>query len=180
LYLDATFLDARWARTVENLSALVTYGVGDDDHRHLLAITIGPRVAGVLGWTSSGSCSTEDLPVSAASVIADGHAGLPAAARQAVPEAQLQGCTVHLTRNVLASPPWRPHRRVGRETSAIFEAPTPKDAKARLEAFRAGLGKQVPEAMDCLDEEFVAATQFFAFPGNAFARRTAWSAFTER
>ena len=28
LYLDATFLDARWARTVENVSALVAYGIG--------------------------------------------------------------------------------------------------------------------------------------------------------
>ena len=28
LYLDATFLDARWARKVENVSALVAYAVG--------------------------------------------------------------------------------------------------------------------------------------------------------
>jgi putative transposase len=32
LYLDATFLDARWARSVENVSALVAYGVGADGH----------------------------------------------------------------------------------------------------------------------------------------------------
>ena len=30
LYLDATFVDARWARTVENVSALVAYGIGTD------------------------------------------------------------------------------------------------------------------------------------------------------
>ena len=41
LFLDATFLDARWAREVENVSALVAYGVGLDGHRQLLAITIG-------------------------------------------------------------------------------------------------------------------------------------------
>ena len=33
LYLDATFLDARWARKVENVSALVAYAVGPDGHR---------------------------------------------------------------------------------------------------------------------------------------------------
>lgn len=33
LYLDATFLDARWARTVENVSALVAYAVGDRRQR---------------------------------------------------------------------------------------------------------------------------------------------------
>jgi transposase-like protein len=41
LFLDATFLDARWARKVENVSALVAYGVGLDGHRRLLGVTIG-------------------------------------------------------------------------------------------------------------------------------------------
>ena len=40
LYLDATFLDARWARKVENVSALVAYAVGPDGHRRLLGISI--------------------------------------------------------------------------------------------------------------------------------------------
>ena len=40
LYLDATFLDARWARKVENVSALVAYAVDPDGHRRLLAITL--------------------------------------------------------------------------------------------------------------------------------------------
>ena len=43
LYLDATFLDARWARKVENVSALVAYAVDPDGHRRLLAITLGPE-----------------------------------------------------------------------------------------------------------------------------------------
>jgi hypothetical protein len=43
LYLDATFIDARWARTVENVSALVAYGVGPDGHRRLLAVHIGTQ-----------------------------------------------------------------------------------------------------------------------------------------
>ena len=42
LYPDATFLDARWARKVENVSALVAYAVGPDGHRRLLGITTCP------------------------------------------------------------------------------------------------------------------------------------------
>ncbi|NOK02949.1 hypothetical protein HNV27_15285 [Myxococcus xanthus] len=38
-------------------------------------------------------------------ISADRHAGLAAAARQAQPEAQLQRCTVHLARDVLAKAP---------------------------------------------------------------------------
>jgi transposase-like protein len=143
LYLDATFLDARWARAVENVSALVAYGVGEDGHRQLLAITIGPSEsqdswADLLRQLLERGLSGVQL------VIADGHAGLAAAARQALPEARLQRCTVHLTRNVLAKAPWRLRGRLGRETSAIFEAATPKDARARLDALVAGLGKQAP------------------------------------
>jgi putative transposase len=163
LYLDATFLDARWARAVENVSALVAYGVGEDGHRQLLAITIGASEsqdswADLLRQLLDRGLGGVQL------VIADGHAGLAAAARQALPEARLQRCTVHLTRNVLAKAPWRLRGRLGRETSAIFEAPSLKDARARLDALVAGLGKQVPEAMECLTEGFAAATQFFAFP----------------
>lgn len=163
LYLDATFLDARWARAVENVSALVAYGVGEDGHRQLLAITIGASESQD-SWADLLRQLVERGLAGVQLVIADGHAGLAAAARQALPEAKLQRCTVHLTRNVLAKTPWRLRARLGRETSAIFEAPTLKDARARMDALVAGLGKQVPEAMECLVKGFAAATHFFAFP----------------
>ena len=163
LYLDATFLDARWARAVENVSALVAYGVGEDGHRQLLAITIGPSESKD-SWADLLRQLLDRGLTGVKLVIADGHAGLAAAARQALPEAKLQRCTVHLTRNVLAKAPWRLRGRLGKETSAIFEAPNLKEARARMETLKAGLGKQVPEAMQCLDEGFVAGTQFFAFP----------------
>lgn len=168
LYLDATFLDARWARAVENVSALVAYGVGMDGHRHLLAITIGPSESQD-SWADLLRQLLDRGLTGVKLVIADGHAGLAAAARQALPEARLQRCTVHLTRNVLAKTPWRLRGRLGKETSAIFEAESPKAARARLEALKAGLGKQVPEAMECLEAGFAAATSFFAFP------RTHWT-----
>ena len=46
----------------------------------------------------------------------------------------------------------------------IFAAPSKAEARKRLEALATGLGKQVPEAMDCLRAGFEAATQFYAFP----------------
>ncbi len=97
LYLDATFLDARWARAVENVSALVAYGVGEDGHRHLLAITIGPSESQD-SWADLLRQILDRGLTGVKLVIADGHAGLAAAARQALPEAKLQRCTVHLTR----------------------------------------------------------------------------------
>ena len=64
----------------------------------------------------------------------------------------------------MAKAPRLPHKRLGRATSAIFEAPSLKEDRARQEGLKSELGKQVPEAMECLDAGFAAATQFYGFP----------------
>jgi transposase-like protein len=97
-------------------------------------------------------------------VVADAHAGLAKAVRRHLPEVPLQRCTVHLLRNVLAKAPQRLRARLAREVSNVFDAPSKADAQKRVDALKAGLGKQVPEAMKCLDDGFAAATQFYAFP----------------
>ncbi len=38
------------------------------------------------------------------------------------------------------------------------------EAQKRVDVLKAGLGKQIPEAMKCLEDGFAAATQFYAFP----------------
>ncbi len=87
-----------------------------------------------------------------------------AAVRLVLPEVKLERCTVHLTRNILAKAPWRLRGRPGKEVSQLFEAPSRAEARKRLEALRSGLGAQVPEAMACLDEGFLAARSFYDFP----------------
>jgi transposase-like protein len=163
LYLDATFLDARWARRVENVAALVAYGVGMDGRRRLLAVTIGAQESEA-SWADLLRKLTDRGLSGVKLVIADDHAGLKAAVRSHLPEARLQRCTVHLQRNALDKTPWRLRGRVGREVGGIFTAPSLNDAKKRLEAFKAGLGQQVPEAAACVEAGFAAATQFYAFP----------------
>jgi putative transposase len=163
LYLDATFLDARWARRVENVAALVAYGVAPDGKRKLLAVTIGAQESEA-SWSELLRLLIERGLSGVKLVIADDHAGLRAAVRSHLPEARLQRCVVHLQRNVLEKAPWRLRGRLGREVSRIFAATSLNDAKKRLEAFKAGLGKEVPEATTCLQDGFHAATQFYAFP----------------
>ena len=101
LYLDATFLDARWARKVENVSALVAYAVDPDGHRRLLAITLGPEESED-SWSELLEQLLERGLSGVELVIADEHAGLAAAVRRFLPEVRRQRCTVHLQRNVLA------------------------------------------------------------------------------
>ena len=169
LYLDATFLDARWARKVENVAALVAYGVTMDGHRRLLGVSIGAEEseaswAELLGQLVERGLSGVQL------VIADEHRGLLLAVRRLLPEAKHQRCTVHLERNVLTKVPQRLRGRVAAQLRTLFEAPNQVEARKRLRAFAAGLGQQVPEALHCLEAGFAAATQFFAFPEEHWIR----------
>jgi transposase-like protein len=163
LFLDATFLDARWARKVENVSALVAYGIGLDGKRQLLAVTIGAEESED-SWSELLAQLVERGLSGVQLVVADAHAGLAKAVRHHLPEALLQRCTVHLLRNALAKAPQRLRARLAREVSKVFDAPSKAEARRRLEALKAGLGRQVPEAMGCLESGFEAATPFYAFP----------------
>ncbi len=145
LYLDATFLDARWARKVENVSALVAYAVDHPDgHRRLLAITLGPEESED-SWSELLEQLLERGLSGVELVIADEHAGLAAAVRRFLPEVRRQRCTVHLQRNVLAKVPHRLRKRVAREVAAVFRAPGLAKAKKRLAEITARWHNELPD-----------------------------------
>jgi transposase-like protein len=140
LYLDATFVDARWARTVENVSALVAYGVGLDGCRRLLAVHIGAQESEaswaelLAGLVARGLTGVKLL-------IRDEHAGLIAAARKVLPEVQQQRCTVHLMRNVYSNVPRRNQKRLAREVVAVLHADSLAEARRNLKQFRLQFAK---------------------------------------
>ena len=169
LYLDATFLDARWARTVENVSALVAYGVGEDGHRVLLGVTIGAEESEASWAELLGQLLDRGLR-GVRLVIADDHRGLKKAARTLLPEAPIQRCVVHLERNILAKAPQRHRKRLAKAVREVFAAPSKKEATKRLAKLKAGFGAQVPEAVACLEAGFAAATQFYSFPREHWIR----------
>lgn len=163
LYLDATFVDARWARTVENVSALVAYAVGADGYRYLLGVSLGAEESEA-SWSDLLRQLTERGLTGVALVVADEHAGLAAAVRRWLPEARRQRCVVHLERNVLTKVPHRLRARVAREVAAVFRAGSLAGAKQRLAQFTGRWARHLPEAVRCLREGFAAATSYFAFP----------------
>ena len=163
LFLDATFVDVRWARRVENISALVAYAVGPDGYRHLLGVTLGVEESEA-SWSDLLRQLTERGLTGVQLVIADEHAGLAAAVRHWVPEARRQRCVVHLQRNVLTQVPRRLRPRLAREVGAVFRAPSLAEAKGRLARFRTRWRGELPEAVACLESGFAAATVFFGFP----------------
>lgn len=169
LYLDATFLDVRWAGSVENISALVAYGVNDTGHRVLLGVTMGPQESEA-SWSELLQQLCDRGLHGVRLVITDEHQGLKNAARKYLPEAKRQRCVVHLLRNVGGKLPKRHRQRVLREASAIFRAEGLKAARAKLEQFRGRWGKLVPEAVECLVAGFEDSCQFYGFPKGHWTR----------
>jgi len=163
LFLDATFLDARWAREVENVSALVAYGVGLDGHRQLLAVTIGAEESEA-SWSDLLTQLNERGLSGVQLVAADAHAGLAKAVRHHLPEAPLQRCCVHLLRNVVGKAPQKLRARLAKAVWQVFLAPSKAEARRRTAELAAGMGRHLPESMACLADGFEAATRFYAFP----------------
>jgi putative transposase len=163
LYLDATFLKTRWAREVEQTAALVAYGVDRGGYRRLLGISVD-LAESESSWSELLSHLIDRGLRGVELVISDEHAGLCNAVRKLFPDAKRQRCSFHFMRNISAKCPTRLHARLGRELSRIFDAPSLLDAKRRAAALKAGLGKQLPEAMEVLDKGWAAATQFYSFP----------------
>ena len=163
VYLDATFIDARWARTVENVSALVAYAVGPDGYRHLLAVTLGAEESEA-SWSELLEQLVDRGLSGVELFISDEHAGLKAALRRWFPEVPRQRCTVHLERNVLTKAPQRLRSRLAREIAALFNATGLTEAKKRLAQVMGRWQKDLPEAMACLAAGFTAATTFYQFP----------------
>jgi len=137
VYLDATFVDARWARTVENVSALVAYGVGLDGYRHLLAVNIGVSESETSWTTLLAELVARGLS-GVRLLIRDEHAGLIAAARKVLPEVRQQRCTVHLSRNVFSNVPKQHQKRIAREVVSVLHAESIDEAKKNFAV--SGLG----------------------------------------
>ena len=73
-------------------------------------------------------------------------------------------CSVGFSVSGCAKTPKRLHKRVVRDVSMVFDAPSKQAAEERLEEFVARWSKELPEAVDCLRNAFEAATRFYAFP----------------
>ena len=169
LYLDATFLDARFARKVESVSALVAYGVGRDGKRQLLAVTTGAQESED-SWSELLTQLIDRGLHGIQLVISDEHAGLKKAVRKLLPEVRRQRCTVHFTRNVWKKVPKRLQKRVATEVSKLFCAKDKKDSEEKLQSVLKRFSKELPEAMACLADGFADATVFYDFPKEHWPR----------
>lgn len=169
LFLDATFLDARWAGAVEDVSALVAYGVDEEGHRELLGLALGCEESEE-SWSELLEELTDRGLHGVRLVIRDQHAGLRRAVRRFLPRAEQQRCWIHFLRNILAKVPQRLGKQVVAELKRIWKADSEEEARRCAQAWLERWESELPEAAKILRSGLDASLTFYRYPKSHWRR----------
>lgn len=165
LYLDATYLKARWAGAVRDVALLVAIGVSDEGYREVLAVeaAAGERSEtwrGLLqGLVGRGLRGVE-------LVISDDHDAIKSAVQVELPGAAWQRCTVHFERNILAHVPQAEAKAVAADLKVVFQAARRETAESLAVSFAERYGELYPKAVACLTRGLDEALTYTAFPSS--------------
>lgn len=162
LYLDAIVLKVRLAGRVQGLAVLCALGVRSDGSKVLLALETAASEShaaweGFLRALEARGLARPQL------CVVDGNAGLRGAAEAVWPGVEVQRCTVHKLRNLLAKAPLRLHDELRTEYRAFVDARTEKAAREGYAAFVAKWSKRCPGMAKSLLEagdELLTYTEF--------------------
>jgi putative transposase len=169
LYLDATYLKARWAARVATMALLVCVGVDEEGFRKVLAVEVagtekGAAYASLLRGLIDRGLRGVRL------VVSDDHEGIKAAVAGELPGAQWQRCVVHFERNVLARVSASEMSEVADDMKAIFKVRREKTARALAEEFVELYGKRFPKAISVFEAGIGDALTYLSFPGSHHAK----------
>jgi transposase-like protein len=165
LYLDATYLKARWAGAVRDVALLVAVGVNDVGHREVLAVeaAAGERsetwrglLKGLVGRGLRG----------VRLVVSDDHDAIKEAVKVELPGAAWQRCVVHFERNVLAHVPQAAAKAVAADLKVVFQAARRETAEALAASFAERYGAAYPKAVAVLERGLDEALTYTAFPSS--------------
>ena len=94
----------------------------------------------------------------------NGLPGLERVFEEEFPEAKIQRCQVHVSRNVLAKVPRKLKKTIADEVRSIFYASSKKKALAFFEKFKARWENEIPSAVKCLKKSLQACLTYLDFP----------------
>jgi putative transposase len=134
LILDARYERVREAGVIASQAVLVAIGIDWDGRRQVLGVELANRESRsswrdfLLGLRERGLAGVEF-------VVADDHAGLTAAIREALPEAAYQRCYVHFLRNALDYVPRKVDDDCLQELRWLYDRRDLAEARADLAAW---------------------------------------------
>lgn len=164
LILDARYEKARHDGVVRDVAVLSAVGVGADERRHVLGLSVALSEAEVHwrafleGLQARGLCGVEYG-------VSDDHAGLKAARRAVLGAATWQRCQFHLAQNAVHHAPNRETRgRIGRELRAVWNASCLESAEAELDRLVTGYRDKHPGFAEWLETSIPEGLAVFKLP----------------
>jgi transposase-like protein len=163
LFLDGWFPIVRVGQRRARVPVLVTLGVTATGERRVLDLRLAGAECAAAWREVIESLVSRHLGVPTLAVI-DGNPALATALRAAWPKIQVQRCTVHKLRNLLAKASRRLHEELTEDYRRMVYAATPDAVLEARKRFRTKWRRVCPGVVTSLDEAGDDLFTFLAFP----------------
>ena len=164
LFLDARYEKVRRGGIVRDAAILSAIGIGPDERRQVLGVSVALSEAEVHWRTflenlhARGMCGVEY-------VVSDDHAGLRAARRAVLGGAKWQRCQFHLAQNAVHhSPNVAIRKRIGAELRAVWNANTLAKAETALAELVTAYQENAPKLAAWLEQNVPEGLVVFSLP----------------
>ena len=164
LILDARDEKARHDGVVRDVAVLSAIGVGLDERRHVLGLSVALSEAEVHWRAFLESLQARGMR-GATFIVSDDHAGLKAARRAVLGAATWQRCQFHLAQNAVQHGPNNDIRkRIGKQLRSVWNASSLQAAEAELTALVASYRDKHPDFADWLESNVPEGLAVFTLP----------------
>lgn len=165
IFVDGVFFSMRIDGTVEKVPVLVAIGVTESGHRMVLALQAGDKESASNWREFFKDLKRRGLNGSKVVLgVMDGLPGLERIFKEEFPQAKVQRCQIHVSRNVLAKVPRKLKKRIADEVRSIFYASSRQKAMQFFSQFKSRWQKELPSAVKCLENSLEACLAYLNFP----------------
>jgi putative transposase len=165
MYVDGTLFSMRISGSVGKVPVLVVIGVSEDGYRTILAVQSGDKESATTWRELFKDIKRRGLDSPKVLLgIMDGLPGLEKVFLEEFPNAEVQRCQIHVTRNVLAKVPRKLKKVIADEIRSIFYASSRKKALELFEQFKSRWEKDLPSAVKCLENSLESCLTYLKFP----------------
>lgn len=164
LILDARYEKMRHGGVVRDAAVLSAIGIGPDERRRVLGVSVALSEAEV-HWRAFLESLVARGMRGVGYVVSDDHAGLRAARRAVLGGATWQRCQFHLARNAIHHAPNADIRkRIGKQLKSVWTADDLTKAETALAELVTSYRDTAPKLADWLEENVPEALAVFTLP----------------
>lgn len=165
LYLDCIHIKIRHEKRVINKAIYLALGVNLQGQKELLGLWVSEN-EGAKFWlqvlTELKNRGVEQILIA----CVDGLTGFPAAINTAYPDARIQLCIIHMTRNSLKYVPWKDYRAVTGDLKKIYQSATEAEALMELDNFARAWDEKYPQISQSWRNHWPNLITLFNFPAD--------------